>query len=59
MKDLLDDKTDEELLSTLIREVAKASSELATASSDITKAQNRIRFSIVLINRLLERKDLQ
>jgi hypothetical protein len=56
-RDLIDNKTDQELLETLLRETAKAANELNTVKSDLNKAQNRIKFSIMLINRLLERID--
>jgi len=59
MTDLLDNKTDSELLLSLLQEVAKASKELGDAKNDITKSTNRIRFCLVLINRLLERIDQQ
>jgi hypothetical protein len=59
MTDLLDNKTDSELLLSLLQEVAKASKELSDAKNDITKSTNRIRFCLVLINRLLERIDQQ
>lgn len=55
MDDLLDTKTDHELLMTLLKEVAKASSEAQSGRNDLNKAHNRIKFCIVLINRLLER----
>jgi hypothetical protein len=57
MDDLISNKTDQELLETLLKETAKASNELTTVKQDLAKAQNRVRFSIMLINRLLERTD--
>jgi hypothetical protein len=57
MDDLISNKTDRELLETLLKETAKASNELTAVKNDVTKAQNRVKFSIMLINRLLERKD--
>lgn len=57
MDDLLDKKSDQELLLTLLKEAAKSSSELKSANADLEKASNRIRFCLVLINRLLERID--
>jgi len=56
-EDLLDTKTDEELTSVLLRELAKASNEMRTAERDLAKAQNRMRFCVLLANRLLERKE--
>lgn len=55
MKDLIDNKTDEELLQSLLAEIAKANNELACAKRDIIKANNRINFLIVLANKLIER----
>lgn len=55
--DLISSKTDQQILETLLKETAKASNELNTIKQDLNKAQNRVRFSILLINRLLERKD--
>jgi hypothetical protein len=55
--DIISSKTDQEILETLLKEAAKASNELTAVKNDVTKAQNRVKFSIMLINRLLERKD--
>lgn len=57
MTDIISNKTDQEILETLLKEAAKASNELTAVKNDVTKAQNRVKFSIMLINRLLERKD--
>lgn len=59
MKDLIDNKTDEQLLQSLIAETAKANSEIKTAQSDIEKANNRIRFILVLANKLINRKEVK
>lgn len=53
--DILNSKTDEELLESLLAEAAKAKNELRCAQSDIDKANNRLSFILVLINTLLER----
>lgn len=55
MTDLIDKKTDGELLRSLLAEIAKAKNELSCAQGDIAKAQNRINFLIVLSNKLIER----
>jgi hypothetical protein len=55
--DLLDDKTDSELLKSLLEEVAKASSELRCAQQDMKKAQSRLSFVLVLTNQLINRKE--
>lgn len=53
--DLLKNKSDEELLQSLIAEIAKAKNELGCATQDLRKADNRLRFLIVLANTLIER----
>jgi hypothetical protein len=54
--DVLDKKTDKELLQSLIAETAKAQNELKCARSDVEKAQSRIRFLLVVANTLIERQ---
>lgn len=54
---VLDDLTDEQIISTVIRECAKASNEIASAEADISKAKRRIKFCLVLANRLKDRTD--
>mgnify|MGYP003632069420 FL=1 len=55
--DPIDRLKEEELISTLIEESAKANNELRCASRDIAKAQNRQSFVLLLLNRLMERKN--
>ena len=55
--DVLKDKSDKELLLSLLAEIAKAQNELRCARADIEKAQNRIRFVLVLTNELINRKE--
>ena len=54
--DILDKKNDKELLKVLLEEAAKASNEIRCARNDIEKAQKRIGFVTVLVNRLLDRQ---
>jgi hypothetical protein len=54
--DILDNKTDQELLRSLVAESAKAQNELRCAQKDLQKAQSRLNFTIVLINELINRK---
>ena len=54
--DILQTKTDQEILQSLLAEIAKATGEIRCARGDIEKAQSRIKFTIVLINELLDRK---
>jgi hypothetical protein len=53
---VLDSKTDKELLESLVVEIAKATNELKCAKADIDKAQSRIRFLLVLAHTLLNRQ---
>lgn len=55
MKDLLDNKTDKELLLSMIAEIAKANNEIACAKRDIEKATSRLNFLVVLSNKMIER----
>ena len=50
--ELLDKKTDKELLDSLMAEVAKSSNEIKCAQQDIAKVQSRLAFALVLINEL-------
>jgi hypothetical protein len=54
--DVLDNKTDKELLESLVAEIAKATNEIKCARGDIDKAQSRIRFLLVLAHTLLNRQ---
>mgnify|MGYP000582980567 CR=1 FL=1 len=53
--DLLDTKTDDELLRSLLAEIAKAKNEINCAQTDIKKATNRLNFLIVVANKMIER----
>lgn len=54
--DLIDSKTDKELLESLIAEIAKSNNELKCARKDVDKAQNRIKFVTMLLHKLLDRQ---
>lgn len=54
--DIIDNKTDQELLESLLAEIAKAKNELRCAKGDLDKAQSRIGFLIVLANELISRQ---
>jgi len=56
--DPLNNKSDNELLRSLLGEVAKAQNELRCAQGDLSKAQSRIAFLLVVINRLIERQEI-
>ena len=53
---ILDNKSDKELLESLIQEIAKATNELRCAKADIDKAQSRIKFLLVLAHTLMNRQ---
>jgi len=54
--DIIDSKTDEEIIRSIIAEVAKANNELNCAQNDIKKARNRLAFLIMLTNKLIDRQ---
>lgn len=54
--DMLDNKSDKELLLSLLAEIAKAQNELRCAQNDLNKATNRIKFCVVLSNTLINRQ---
>ena len=54
--DVLDRKTDGELLQSVIAELAKAKNEINTAQRDLQKADSRIRFLLVLAHKLIDRQ---
>jgi len=53
--DLIDKKSDLELLQSLLAEMAKANNEIKCAQADLVKAQNRMKFLILLANTLIDR----
>ena len=54
--DILDSKTDKELLKSLLAEIAKATKELRCAQADIVKAQSRLSFVLAVTNTLIDRQ---
>jgi hypothetical protein len=55
--DMLDKKSDRELLQSLLAEMAKANNEIKCAQADLNKAQNRMKFLLLLANILIERHE--
>ena len=53
--EMLENKTDQELIATMIAEIAKAQNELNCAKRDIEKALSRQQFVLVLQNTLKHR----
>jgi len=54
--DILDQKTTDELLRSTLAEIAKAQNEIRCARTDLEKAQSRLGFLLVVINRMIDRK---
>jgi hypothetical protein len=54
--DILDSKSDKELLQSLVAEIAKATNEIKCAKGDIEKAQSRIKFLLVVAHTMLNRQ---
>lgn len=55
---MLDTKTTDELLQSLLAEVAKASNELRCCKRDVEKATNRLQFAIMVINTMIDRQEI-
>jgi hypothetical protein len=53
---IIDSKTDKELLESLLAELAKASNELRCAKDDIAKIQSRLSFVLAVANTLIKRQ---
>lgn len=53
--DVIDSKTTNQLLLSLLAETAKATNELRCAQADVNKAQSRLQFSVAVLNQLIER----
>ncbi len=54
--DVLDKKSDKELVQSIQAESAKATNELQCARKDIDKANARLKFVVMLTHKLIERK---
>ena len=54
--DIGDNKTDREIYESIVAETAKASAEIKDARNDLDKAANRIKFALMLANKLIDRK---
>ena len=57
MSDIFTDKSDKELLESLLAEVAKATNELRCAERDIKKANGRLQFAVMAINNMINRRE--
>lgn len=56
--DILENKTNQELLQSILAEVAKCANEVNCAAKDVTKARNRLTFLIAVVNELLNREEI-
>ena len=54
--DLLEKKSDKEIVASILAEIAKCRNEINCASGDIAKAQGRLGFLLVLANTLINRQ---
>jgi hypothetical protein len=54
--DVLKNKSDQEILESILAEIAKSTNEIRCASGDIQKANGRMTFAIAAINHLINRK---
>jgi hypothetical protein len=55
--DFLHNKSDSELLKSLLAEAAKATNEVKCAQGDLVKAQGRLQFTLAVLNTLINRKE--
>ena len=55
--EILETKTREELLQSILAEIAKTTNEVNCAAKDINKARNRLGFLIAVVNELLNREE--
>lgn len=54
--DILDQKSNDDLIRSLLAELAKANNELKCARNDLDKASSRIGFLLVVANTLINRQ---
>lgn len=54
--DILQHKSDQELLDSILAEIAKSTNEIRCAQGDIQKANSRMTFALAAINELINRK---
>jgi hypothetical protein len=54
---ILENKTDAELIRSLLAEIAKSQNEIRCARGDLEKANSRVNFCIALLNDLVNRHE--
>lgn len=57
MSQIIESKTREQLIQSMLMEAAKAANELRSAKSDLNKLSSRLSFLLVIINELIDRDD--
>lgn len=55
--EVLDTKTEGELLKSMLAEMAKAQNELRCLRNDLDKAQGRLSFLLAVINNMIKRRE--
>ena len=55
--EVLENKSDQELLASIVAEIAKSTNELKCARGDLDKIASRLGFAIAVLNELLNRQD--
>lgn len=53
--EILDNKSNDELVKVLLREAAKAGNELRCCKADVEKAQSRLGFILMILNVITDR----
>lgn len=53
---VLENKSDQELLDSLVAEIAKSTNEIRCAQNDLSKAQSRLGFALAVLNEMINRK---
>ena len=56
--DIIDHKTTAQLLQSMLAELAKAQNEITCAERDIRKAQGRQAFVLMIVNRMINRQEI-
>ncbi len=54
--DIINDKSQIDLIDSLLAEVAKSQNEIRCAQRDLAKAHGRLSFAIMVLNRLREKE---
>jgi len=55
--EIVQDKENRELITSLLAEIAKSKNEVTCAQTDIHKALGRLNFSLVMLNELINREN--